>query len=938
MLNYNILSSLTGLVSILSQVILIREALNSVSGNELILSVVLGIWLASGGAGAFLARKIRKSKGLIFYSMVLLTLLLPLQILYLRYLHGIISLSGVPSINFILINLLITVIPSSIISGALFSFLSARLSETLNVSKLYVYECAGATIGSLMYLLSLVAGLNSITLSLLITLMTNISLLFLSGEKFKKLISLIISLLSIILLIYNPETKTLEPAYPGQKIIIQKQSPYGTIVVTTAGEQFNLYQNGVLLISGRDPVGREELTHYVMSQIPEAENVLIMGGGYSGIIEEVKKYGTKKIYYIDIDPDLIRITELLFPHSLSSSTILLEDPRKFLKRNNKKFDAILISAPMPLSGALNRFYTYEFFTELKKNLRDNGVMGFGIGGSETYLGGELRKLHSSIYRALRQVFSEILVLPGQKIFYIAGNRPLTENITDKLKELKVNTEYVNEAYLKGRFTGERLNQARIWVMAESKTNRDLLPSAFKYYLDSWWKQFSSSKNIVLPVVILFVLISLYIISNSRSPVLSYASWTNGFYGMSIEIALLLVFQVIYSTIYMDMGVLFSAFMLGMAGGGIITRNFSKRAVLLSTEFLIVLFPLLIFILISSIDLHSIPPLGAKALFFLLLFLSGCLTGAQFYCLFPSISEEPLESASQIYSADLSGSCAGAILTGILIIPLFGIEKSLLLLTLIKATSAFFLSVHLSGREFKIPYRQWHPWAVMFSLLGILGAFIASNNVELYSFSRSKIYTIIVSITLILALLLSGGWIKFVFTNWFRLIQFLLLSLVAFYPIFRCFFKIPYLFCHVCPRQCAFGIYRKYIVITGTITNTGNWPFCHMTCPIGIMYDAQPVSERRVSQSLISKLHSIRLIILILIPFIYFKSKFDESALTPPFLDIYTFMFKNEFTVSITVLCVALFFIAGGFVIPRFFCNLACPLGAVKKLLDKTLNG
>ncbi len=885
MLNYNIFSSFIGLVSILHQIILIREALNSVSGNELILSVVLGIWLASGGAGAFLARKIRKkSSALLFYSIILATLLLPLQILYLRYLHGIISLSGIPSINFILINFLIIIIPSSILFGTLFSFLSAHLSETLHVSKLYVYECIGATLGSLMYILSLLAGLNSITISLLIISMTNLFMLSLSVEKSKKLISFIISLGSIVLLIYNPETKTLESAYPGQKIIIQKQSPYGTIVVTTAEEQFNLYQNGMLLASGKDPMGREELAHYVMSQIPEAENILIIGGGYSGIIAEVKKYRIKKIDYIDIDPELIRITESLFPRSLSSATILLEDSRKFLKRYNSKYDAILISAPMPLSGSLNRLYTHEFFTELKKNLSSDGVIGFGIGGSETYLGGELRKLHSSVYRALRQVFNDVLILPGQKIFYIAGNRPLTENISEKLKELKINTEYVNEAYLRGRFTEERLTQAKIWAMAESGTNRDLLPSAFKYYLDSWWEQFSSSKNLVLPAVTLFVLISLlislYIIINSRSPALSYASWTNGFYGMSIEITLLLVFQVIYSTLYMDIGILFSAFMLGIAAGGIITGNFfRKRAVLLSTEFLIVLFPLLIFILISSIDLHSIPPLSAKALFFLLLFLSGAITGAQFYCLFPSISKEPLESASQIYSADLYGSCAGAILTGILIIPAFGIEKSLLLLTLIKATSSFFLSIHLSGKQFKIPYRQWHLWAVMFSLLVIAGIVITGNNVELYSFSRSKIYTLIISIILILALILSGGWIKLVFTNWFRLIQFLLLSLVAFYPLFRCFFKIPYLFCHVCPRQCAFGIYRKYIIITGTITNTGNWPFCHMTCPIGIMYDAQPVSERRVSQSIINKLHSIRLIILIFIPFVYFKSKFDESALT-----------------------------------------------------------
>lgn len=937
MSRYNVFCFITGFVSILSQVVLIRETLSSFSGNELILSVVFGLWLLCGGIGVFFAKKIKKHhEKLLFYSLMLSTLFLPLQISYLRYLHGIITMSGFPSIDFILLHALITVLPSSILFGALFSFLSARLTEVVNVSKLYVYECAGATLGSLVYVLFLLTGVHSITLSLLIILIANLYIIFTVNEKLLKSTSTTLTVLSLISLLFNIEAKTLEFAYPGQKIITEKQSPYGTIVITSVSNQTNLYENGMLLTSTGEPISKEESSHFVMIQRPNAKRVLIIGGGYSGIIEEVKKYKVEQIDYLDIDPALIKITGSFYPDFLSSAKIHLEDARKFLKRQKNKYDVILIFSPLPLSGSLNRFYTYEFFTELKNNLDSDGVIGFGLTGSETYIGRELRKLHSSIYRALRQTFKETLILPGQKTFYIAGDRPLTENISDKLKELKINTQYVNEAYLRGRFTEEKLLQVKKWAMAESKINRDLSPSAFRYYLDSWLKQFSSSKNFILLTGIFLLFISLFIILNSKSPVSSAVSFTSGFTCLSLEITLLLIFQVLYSTLYLDIGILFSACMLGISTGGLITKNLKKaRAILVLSEFSITLFPLCIAILISTIDLYSMPLYLARVFFFLLLFLSGFFTGAQFYRLFPYASENAIESASGIYSTDLLGSCAGALLTGIFLIPAFGVVKSLMLLTLIKTTSAFFLSTSLLGSKLTIPYRQWHLWAVMFSVILVTGLLIINNNILLYSLSKSNVQTLLFLGSILFAILLSTGWVRIVLTNWFKLTQFLLISLVALYPIFRCFFKIPYLFCHVCPRQCAFGMYRKYIMLASTITNAGNRPFCHITCPIGIMYDSQPLSEHRVSYSVIKKFHLIRYIILIFVPFVYFKAKFDEASLTSPFLDIYTFMFKNEFSVSITVICILVFFILGGFVIPRFFCNLLCPVGAIKKLLEKS---
>ena len=64
------------------------------------------------------------------------------------------------------------------------------------------------------------------------------------------------------------------------------------------------------------------------------------------------------------------------------------------------------------------------------------------------------------------------------------------------------------------------------------------------------------------------------------------------------------------------------------------------------------------------------------------------------------------------------------------------------------------------------------------------------------------------------------------------------QLVIFFPIFRCYFKIPYLFCHVCPRQCAFGYLRPYLVPAALLMNIEKRFWCFHCCPIGPSFDCQ----------------------------------------------------------------------------------------------------
>lgn len=941
MSGYYTLSFLLGASSIFAQLLLLKEILNAFSGNELLLGLTLCLWLFSSGAGTYLSKFLKN----INFEKILPVIaigavyFLPLQITLVRYLRGIITTAGIPSLDTTVLIIFVSIALSACLFGSIFTALSFGVKESIKVSTLYIAECSGAVSGSIIYILFQYFNLTTMRSSAILMFLNLFTFMFFYYKLMKKRVIILLFSLPLLLFVFDPEKVTLKLAYPRQKIIDVLNSPYGTIVLAETERQKNLYENGMLLTSSRDTTRKEEAVHYAGVQRHRPLKVLIIGGGYSGFTEEVKKYSPLSIDYLDIDPWLIKITLKWFGYLHPPVKIHIEDPREFIKKN-KGYDLIVLSAPDPVSGAINRYYTMEFFKDVKNALNKKGVFTFSISGSEVYLGEEMRKLASSVYRALHRTFKETLILPGDKLFFIASDEPLSEKIEELVKLRNIKTIYVNENYLKGRFSEEKLANVRTWVSALAQTSTDLHPAGYGYYLNVWIKQFSQKHLLTVIFGIILIFLSTYVIFASPNKTFSFLSFTTGFTEMSAEVNIILIFQLIYSTLYFDIGTLFSFFMLGMAAGGVIFKRSKKtHRVILITEVMSLFFFIIIALFVNFVDLHGFSLWNGRIIFSSLIFLTGFIAGGELSILFPAVSTKSDDSAPSVYSADLLGSCAGSAITAIVLIPSVGVVKTFYILSCIKFLSFVTLLIYFTGWSLPVPSRKWQVWIVMFLILTLIGVFTVSNkfNPYLYSFSKSGPQSVIFIGSILFALILATGIFKIPFNIIFKILQFSSLSLIAFYPVFRCFFKIPYLFCHVCPRQCAFGIFRKYTVVAGTISNTTKWPFCHMTCPIGIMYDAQPVAEKRIPAKLIEKLNTVRLVFLIFIPLIYFKAKFDESALTPPFLDIFTFMFKNEYSTNIIVLCSAFIFVIGGFLIPRFFCNLFCPIGAVKKLLEKKLS-
>ena len=90
----------TGIASIVTQVLTIREFLTQFQGNEIVIALNLFNWLILGGIGTLLARILvpptrNASAGILGWLSIVLCLLAVLQILAIRLLRGIVFSYGI---------------------------------------------------------------------------------------------------------------------------------------------------------------------------------------------------------------------------------------------------------------------------------------------------------------------------------------------------------------------------------------------------------------------------------------------------------------------------------------------------------------------------------------------------------------------------------------------------------------------------------------------------------------------------------------------------------------------------------------------------------------------------------------------------------------------------------------------------------------------------
>ena len=694
-------------------------------GNEISLGLVLAVWLlwtavGSGVAGRLALRTAEPRRSMAGLQ-ALVALSLPATVLGVRF--GKAALTTVPGESLgpaaALLVSLAALSPFCILSGALFAAASQLWADT--GARVYMVEAVGAAAGGLLAGLALLRLCSPLQIACGLGLLNLMAALWLTARRLwaRCAAGAAVAGLSVAVFAALPvvEGAVIRRSWaPGYRLLAARSSAYGNLaVVETAGSR-SVYENGLILFHAPDPEGAEEAVHYALLEHPAPRRLLLIGGGANGsLLEALKHPSIERVDYVELDPAIVEIARRYFREQWAPAEsdarvhVHVTDGRRFVQTAAGPFDVIVVNLPDPHTAQLNRYYTLEFFREAAAKLAPDGILSFHLAASENYIGPDLAEFLRTMDKTLRAVFPEVAALPGETVHFFAAKRAgvLTRDpatLLARLRERRLATTYVREYYLPFRMAPERMSELeeRIRPLPATRVNRDLAPVAYYFDMTLWSSRFGHGYAAALRAlggvsfarlasVIGLLLIAFAIAGRRRLSAAAACTAATGFTSIGLEVLLLLAFQAKYGSLYQGLALLIAAFMAGMAvGAGQARRRQARRpAPLLAwVQCLVALAPLALCALFAA----------PRAVYPLLALGCGALGGYQF-ALASRVSRAARPGA--LYAVDLAGSCAGAILFSLYLIPVFGFFRTSLLaaeLNLAPAALAFLASAARAPRK------------------------------------------------------------------------------------------------------------------------------------------------------------------------------------------------------------------------------------------------
>jgi len=696
---------LLGFLALSFQIFLLREFSVHFYGNEITFGFILAAWLLWGGIGSITASKIRFSQARFIHAYYLVIILLPLCLVGLRFSRFLLNIlpGEITGVIPMLTSSLILSFCVSFPLGILFVFNTHFLKG--NLYQVYLMESFGSSTAGLLVYFFLIPFFSNWHGAALAGGIAALLSYFTFGEKRQKLVPLAVLILLIVFCLFD---------FPSQKIywkpfqlIQSKDTPYGKLQVLQTEEQISLYNNNLHDFSYPNLASSEESVHFALLQNPEAVNVLLIGGGAAGSLRQILKYPRTQVDYVELDPEIIRISFRHLPESeqeiLRNKRIYIfyRDGRAFLLKTQKSYDMIILNLPEPATAQVNRFYTKEFFLKAKEKLTEKGVFSFQVPSAENYISPELQDFLSSLYHTLKQAFPFVKIVPGDTNIFLASSHPLTlefETLNQKIEELNLRNTYVSPQLL-----FSRLNPFRVEMIREKATtgkkaiNQDLSPISYFYNSVLWSTQFKGIEKTVFaffsslrsfwlldfPLILFIFLLIILWLKGKKSSFFLVPLAVMGFTTIVAEIIVIIAFQTLYGYLYQRIALLLTSFMVGLFLG---SYRGKKRKRFDLSQMLVIQAGFLLLILLFQTTLKLNPP---EIFFFIFLLAMGFL-GGDLFVVSNHLFLKEKKNYGLGYGLDLLGSFGGALAASSLLIPLVGLPHLLTYLFLLNSFCLLFL--------------------------------------------------------------------------------------------------------------------------------------------------------------------------------------------------------------------------------------------------------
>lgn len=452
-----------GAVSQVGQVLFLRELLMVFHGNELSVGLILAAWLFWVGVGsrlgAFLAERVRSALSLLALSSAGLLPALPGTLFLIRTLRGFFPVLPGASLSpaDMALACVLLLAPACLLLGMQFVALSRAWRErdaatdTSGAAKTYVVEATGNMLGGVAFTFLLVhafSAFHSAVLlgALLLAAFAALGFRMRQGREAPSPRSAMVLLCLVVLAgLTAPYLEDLNQfahrlqwrhIAPDHRLVEAKQSRYGNIGVLKRDRQYSFFQSGHLLFSTAEGEGggvpgleeqpAAEFAHLSMVQQESPDRVLLVGGGLRGTLSRILMHPVQSVDYVELDEVLTRTAAEYVPRStlraLQDNRVSVRhvDGRLWMKRTDREYDLIIVDVPDPVTAALNRYYTREFFREARERLRSDGALVIGADSTPDLRDRAAANRNSALYHTLNSVFSRVKVAGEEFMLFFAS--------------------------------------------------------------------------------------------------------------------------------------------------------------------------------------------------------------------------------------------------------------------------------------------------------------------------------------------------------------------------------------------------------------------------------------------------------------------------------------------------------------------------------------